>query len=79
MITVCIVEHGRTANLLSGQSKRKRKREELEEVKDEEIQLQHNRYDYLLDVKRFREENVLLNQELLIMSGHSLSTRKLKF
>jgi hypothetical protein len=55
LITVCIVEHGRTANLLSGQSKRKRKREELEEVKDEEIQLQHNRHDFLLDVKRLRE------------------------
>jgi hypothetical protein len=57
LITLCIVEHGRTANLLSGQSKRKRKREELEEVKDEEIQLQHNRHDFLLDVKRLREEN----------------------
>ena len=45
------------ANLFSGQSKRKRKREELEEVKDEEIQLQHNRHDFLLDVKRLREEN----------------------
>jgi len=57
LITVCLVEYGRTANLLSGQSKRKRKREELEEVKDEEIQLQHNRHDFLLDVKRLREEN----------------------
>ncbi len=57
MIIVWIFEHGRTANLLSGQSKRKRKREKLEEMKDEEIQLQHNRHDFLLDVKCLREEN----------------------
>lgn len=50
------MEHGRSANLVKSSSKRKRKREELEEVKDEEDQLKVDRHSYLKEVKKLRRD-----------------------
>jgi hypothetical protein len=42
--------------LLKGSSKQKRKRAEMEEVKDEEMQLKNDRQGFLTKVKRLKEE-----------------------
>jgi hypothetical protein len=43
--------------MLKGSSKYKRKRAEMEEVKDEEMQLKENKQGYLENVKRLKEAN----------------------
>jgi hypothetical protein len=41
------VENGRASNLMKSSAKRKRTREELEEVKNEEAELREDRQSYL--------------------------------
>ena len=55
-----IVESGSSASLMKGSSKRKRTREELEEVKEEEDALKLDRQAFLQEMKRLKEENVKL-------------------
>ena len=43
MLNGYTVEHGSAVNIMKGSSKRKRTRDELEEVKDEEAELKHDR------------------------------------
>ena len=56
-----ILEHkGRSTALLKDSSKRKRKHQEMEEVKEEEEKLKINKQGYLKEFKRMREEMVVL-------------------
>src|SRR6185312_8767522 len=48
---------GKSAFLLKDSSKGKRKRHEMEEVKDEESQLKENKQEYLQQVKRLKQDN----------------------
>ena len=59
-----LVEHGRSANLLKGSSKRKRTREELEEVKDEEEELRQDKQSFLQEVKRLKESHADLERRV---------------
>lgn len=53
---------------MKASSKRKRTKDELEEVKDEELELKHDRHAFLQQVKRLKEENARL-ECLLAPSG----------
>eukprot|EP00349_Pseudokeronopsis_sp_Brazil_P010959 CAMPEP_0202978102 /NCGR_PEP_ID=MMETSP1396-20130829/84642_1 /ASSEMBLY_ACC=CAM_ASM_000872 /TAXON_ID= /ORGANISM="Pseudokeronopsis sp., Strain Brazil" /LENGTH=128 /DNA_ID=CAMNT_0049716971 /DNA_START=3502 /DNA_END=3888 /DNA_ORIENTATION=- len=58
-----IAEKGKSVGLLKDTSKRKRQRDELEEVKQEESLLKEDRQSYLQNAKRIRREhNELLNK-----------------
>jgi hypothetical protein len=62
------VENGRASMLMKSSSKRKRTKEELEEVKGEEEALRQDTQAYLMDVKRLKQEHAemlafLQNQE----------------
>ena len=50
-----IVDKGRSAFLLKPSSKHKRKRNEMEEVKDEEELLKRDKQNYLLEVKKLKK------------------------
>lgn len=58
------MEHGRSANLLKGSSKRKRTHEELEEVKNEEDELKEDKQSFLQEVKRLKKENADLERRV---------------
>jgi hypothetical protein len=60
--------NGRAANLVKGSSKRKRTRDELEEVKDEEEELKQDRQSFLQQVKRLKEEKAELEAQLTMVS-----------
>jgi hypothetical protein len=51
------VESGRAVALIKGDSKRKRTKEELEEVKDEETELKLDKQGFLLEYKRIKRNN----------------------
>lgn len=55
---------GRAAHLLKASSKKKRSREELEEVKEEESKLNENKHEFLHQHKRLREANQHLQDEV---------------
>ena len=57
MIILNIVENGRASLLLKSSSKRKRTKEELEEVKMEEDALKEDRQAFLNEYKRLRQEH----------------------
>jgi cell shape-determining protein MreC len=63
-LILCVATKGRSAFLLKGSSKAKRKRSQLEEVKQEEAQLKADRQEFLLKTKRLKVENRDLRQEL---------------
>jgi hypothetical protein len=48
------VENGRASLLMKASSKRKRTRDELEEVKQEEEALKGDRHSFLVDYKRMK-------------------------
>ena len=56
------MENGRASLLMKSTSKRKRTREELEEVKFEEDALKEDRHAFLADFKRLKQEH----QEMLL-------------
>jgi hypothetical protein len=58
------VENGRSSMLLKDSSKRKRTREELEEVKMEEEAMRDDRQAYLMEVKRLKQEHAEMLQIL---------------
>jgi len=51
------VENGRASMLMKTSSKRKRTKEELEEVKHEEESFRQDTQGYLMDVKRIKQEH----------------------
>jgi hypothetical protein len=51
------VENGRASNLMKGSSKRKRTKQELEEVKQEEDAMKGDIQGYLMEVKRLKQEH----------------------
>jgi hypothetical protein len=61
-----IAEKGRSTFLLKGMSKNKRKRSEIEEVKDEESKLNVDKQQYLKRVKQMREEFNTMKGEILV-------------
>ena len=52
-----LVENGRASNLMKGSSKRKRTKQELEEVKHEEEAMRGDIQGYLMEVKRLKQEH----------------------
>jgi hypothetical protein len=52
-----LVENGRASLLMKTSSKRKRTKEELEEVKQEEEAMRLDTQAYLMDVKRLKQEH----------------------
>ncbi len=62
------MENGRASNLLKSSAKRKRTREELEEVKNEEAELREDKQTYLQMVKRLKEEKAALEEQVELMS-----------
>ena len=50
--------------MLKPSSKRKRTREEMTEVKDEELQLKEDKQMYLLETKRLKTKTSELNEEV---------------
>lgn len=60
-----IVEKGKSAYLLKGNSKLKRKRSEIEEVKDEEKMLHDDKQGFLKKFKMLRLEGGKLADEVL--------------
>jgi predicted nuclease with TOPRIM domain len=58
------VENGRASLLLKSSSKRKRTKEELEEVKLEESALMEDRHSYLQQVKRLKQEHAEMMEAL---------------
>jgi predicted nuclease with TOPRIM domain len=59
-----IVEKGRASLMLKGSSKRKRNRDELEEVKQEEDALKEDRHLFLKEFKRLKDEHVEMLEAL---------------
>ena len=51
------MENGRASNLMKGSSKRKRTKQELEEVKQEEDAMKGDIQGYLMEVKRLKQEH----------------------
>jgi vacuolar-type H+-ATPase subunit I/STV1 len=58
------VENGRASNLMKSSAKRKRTKEELEEVKQEEEALMEDKHSFLQQVKRLKEENAEMAEAL---------------
>ena len=59
-----IAENGRASLLMKNSSKRKRTREELEEVKQEEEALKEDRHQFLQEVKRLKQEHAEMMEAL---------------
>ena len=59
-----LVENGRASLLLKSSSKRKRTRDELEEVKQEEEALKDDRHSFLQEVKRLKQEHAEMMEAL---------------
>lgn len=59
-----IESHGKSASLLKQNSKRKRRRDEIEEVKEEEKMLNENRQQFLKEHKRLRANQGPNNEEM---------------
>jgi predicted nuclease with TOPRIM domain len=59
-----LVENGRASLLLKSSSKRKRTKDELEEVKLEESALMEDRHSYLQQVKRLKQEHAEMMEAL---------------
>jgi hypothetical protein len=59
-----LVENGRASSLLKASSKRKRTREELEEVKQEEDALKDDRHAFLQEMRRLKQEHADMAEEL---------------
>ena len=55
---------GRSAYLLKSSSKHKRKRSEIEEVKEEERMLKVNKQGFLQEIKRLKKENTQLGSQV---------------
>jgi hypothetical protein len=53
---------------MKSSSKRKRTREELEEVKNEEAELRENKQTFLQMVKRLKDEKAALEEQVELMS-----------
>ncbi len=62
------VENGRASNLLKSSVKRKRTREELEQVKNEEEELKDDKQGFLQMVRRLKEEKAALEEQVELMS-----------
>jgi hypothetical protein len=58
------VEKGRASNLMKSSAKRKRTREELEEVKQEEEELKNDKQFFLQMVKRLKDEKAALEEQV---------------
>jgi septal ring factor EnvC (AmiA/AmiB activator) len=59
-----LVENGRASLLMKSSSKRKRTRDELEEVKKEEEALKDDRHSFLQEVKRLKQEHAEMMEAL---------------
>ena len=59
-----LVENGRASLLMKSTSKRKRTRDELEEVKQEEEALKDDRHSFLQEVKRLKQEHAEMMEVL---------------
>ena len=59
-----LVENGRASLLMKTNSKRKRTRDELEEVKQEEEALKNDRHSFLQEVKRLKQEHAEMMEAL---------------
>ena len=59
-----LVENGRASLLMKSSSKRKRTRDELEEVKQEEEALKDDRHSFLQEVKRLKQEHAEMMEAL---------------
>ena len=56
------MENARASNLMKSSTKRKRTREELEEVKHEEEELKNDKQVFLQMVKRLKDEKAALEE-----------------
>ncbi len=63
-----LVENGRASNLMKSSAKRKRTREELEEVKQEEEELKNDKQFFLQMVKRLKDEKAALEEQVELLS-----------
>ena len=61
---ILIAENGRASLLMKSTSKRKRTRDELEEVKQEEESLKEDRHSFLQEVKRLKQEHAEMMEAL---------------
>ena len=61
---MALVENGRASLLMKTNSKRKRTRDELEEVKQEEEALKDDRHSFLQEVKRLKQEHAEMMEAL---------------
>jgi vacuolar-type H+-ATPase subunit I/STV1 len=59
-----LAENGRASLLMKSNSKRKRTRDELEEVKQEEEALKDDRHSFLQEVKRLKQEHAEMMEAL---------------
>ncbi len=58
--------------MMKGTSKRKRTREEIEEVKQEEEELKNDRQGYLQQIKRLKEDKDRLEEIVLLSQAESI-------
>jgi septal ring factor EnvC (AmiA/AmiB activator) len=61
---MALAENGRASLLMKTTSKRKRTRDELEEVKQEEEALKDDRHSFLQEVKRLKQEHAEMMEAL---------------
>ena len=62
------MENGRASNLMKSSTKRKRTREELEEVKQEEDMVKNDKQNFLQMVKRLKDEKAALEEQVDLLS-----------
>lgn len=72
-----LAHRGRSAFLLKGSAKSKRKRNEIEEVKGEEEKLKANKFEYLREVKRLKKEKEDLDNRLVDLAGNEIILQNL--
>ena len=66
---ILIAENGRASLLMKSTSKRKRTRDELEEVKQEEESLKEDRHSFLQEVKRLKQEHAEMMEALQVIEA----------
>ena len=57
LVDFCVGSHGKAVFLLKESSKKKRSRNEIEEVKEEELLLKHDKQGFLREFKKLKENN----------------------
>ena len=72
-----LAHRGKGVNLLKDSSHRKRRKVDVEEVKEEEKELQKDRQGYLYAAKRLKEEVQDMKEEMIVLRHSQELVQKL--